>query len=46
MVNADGTVAGRGTGELPEDQVRANIAALNAGRDLPITSSDESSSAS
>lgn len=46
LVNADGTVAGRGSGELPEDQIKANIEALKAGKDLPITSSDESSSAS
>ena len=46
LVNADGTVAGRGSGELPEDQIKANIEALKAGKDLPITSSDQSSSAS
>jgi thiol-disulfide isomerase/thioredoxin len=28
LVNADGTVAGRGSGELPEDQIKANIKAL------------------
>ena len=46
MVDADGTVVGRGSGELPEDQIRANIKALKAGEELPITSSDKSSSAS
>jgi thiol-disulfide isomerase/thioredoxin len=46
MVHPDGTVAGRGSGELPEDQLRANIQALKAGAELPITSSDESSDAS
>jgi len=46
MVHADGTVAGRGTGELPEDQLQANIKALKAGEDLPIASSSKSSAAS
>jgi hypothetical protein len=46
LVNADGTVAGRGTGELPEDQLKANIKALKAGTDLPIASSSKSTSAS
>jgi thiol-disulfide isomerase/thioredoxin len=46
LVNPDGTVAGRGTGELPEDQLEANITALKAGKDLPIASSSKSSSAS
>ena len=45
MVDADGAVAGRGSGELPEDQTRANIKALKAGTKLPISSSDESSDA-
>jgi hypothetical protein len=45
LVNADGTVAGRGSGELPEDQLKANIKALKAGDDLPISSSSKSSSA-
>jgi cytochrome c biogenesis protein CcmG, thiol:disulfide interchange protein DsbE len=45
MVDADGTVAGRGSGELPKAQIRANIKALKAGTKLPISSSDESSSA-
>jgi cytochrome c biogenesis protein CcmG, thiol:disulfide interchange protein DsbE len=45
LVNADGTVAGRGTGELPEDQIKANIKALKAGDELPISSSSKSSSA-
>jgi thiol-disulfide isomerase/thioredoxin len=46
MVNADGTVAGRGSGELTEDQLTANIKALKAGDELPITSSGKRSSAS
>jgi thiol-disulfide isomerase/thioredoxin len=45
MVHPDGTVAGRGTGELPDDQIRANIKALKAGDELPISSSSKSSSA-
>jgi thiol-disulfide isomerase/thioredoxin len=45
MVAADGTVAGRGSGELPKDQIRANIKALKAGDELPISSSSKSSSA-
>jgi hypothetical protein len=45
LVNADGTVAGRGSGELPADQIEANIEALKAGDDLPISSSGKSSSA-
>jgi thiol-disulfide isomerase/thioredoxin len=45
MVSPDGTVAGRGTGELPEDQIKANIEALKAGTKLPISSSSKSSSA-
>ena len=43
LVNADGTVAGRGSGELPDDQIKANIKALKAGVDLPIASSSKSS---
>jgi thiol-disulfide isomerase/thioredoxin len=46
FVAADGTVAGRGTGELTPEQVTANIAALKAGKSLPLTSSSASSSAS
>ena len=45
LVRADGTVAGRGTGELAPAQIRANVKALKAGKPLPITSSDQSSSA-
>ena len=45
MVYPEGTVAGRGTGELPEDQIKANIRALKAGDELPISSSSKSSSA-
>ena len=43
LVNADGTVAGRGTGELPPAQIRANIAALKNDKPLPIASSSEAS---
>jgi len=46
LVNPDGTVAGRGSGEIPVDQITANIEALKAGKDLPLTSSGKSSSAS
>lgn len=45
LVNADGTVAGRATGEVSDAEVTANIAALKAGRDLPLASSSERSSA-
>jgi thiol-disulfide isomerase/thioredoxin len=45
MVRPDGTVAGRATGELPEAELQANIAALKAGKDLPISSSSKRSSA-
>jgi thiol-disulfide isomerase/thioredoxin len=45
FVHPDGTVAGRGTGELPEDQVKADVDALKAGKDLPVASSGKSSSA-
>jgi len=45
LVNADGTVAGRGSGELPVEQIKADIKALKAGNDLPISSSSKSSSA-
>jgi hypothetical protein len=43
LVNADGTVAGRGSGELTPAQIRANVKALKAGDPLPIESSRESS---
>lgn len=45
LVHADGTVAGRGSGELPEAQIRANIKALKAGDDLPIASSGKRTNA-
>jgi thiol-disulfide isomerase/thioredoxin len=45
LVDADGTVAGRGIGEIAPEQIKANIAALKAGKDLPISSSGKSSSA-
>jgi cytochrome c biogenesis protein CcmG, thiol:disulfide interchange protein DsbE len=46
LVDADGKVAGRGTGEIPPDQIEANIEALKAGDDLPLTSSSKSSPSS
>lgn len=46
MVHPDGKVAGRGTGELAPAQIKADVAALKAGRELPISSSSKSSSAS
>jgi thiol-disulfide isomerase/thioredoxin len=45
LVNPDGTVAGRATGELPPDQVKANIDALKEGKVLPIASSSQSTPA-
>jgi len=45
-VSADGKVAGRATGELPPDQIKADITALKAGKPLPGSSSSASSSAS
>jgi thiol-disulfide isomerase/thioredoxin len=45
LVNPDGTVAGRATGEISDADLLANIAALKAGKDLPLTSSSKSSSA-
>jgi cytochrome c biogenesis protein CcmG, thiol:disulfide interchange protein DsbE len=46
LVDADGKVAGRGTGEIPPDQIEANIEALKAGYYLPLTSSSKSSPSS
>jgi thiol-disulfide isomerase/thioredoxin len=46
LVDAKGKLAGRATGELTPDQIKANIKALKAGTELPIGSSSESSSAS
>jgi thiol-disulfide isomerase/thioredoxin len=43
LVNADGTVAGRATGELSSAQIRANISALKNGKSLPIASSSAAS---
>jgi thiol-disulfide isomerase/thioredoxin len=43
-VHADGKVAGRATGELPVDQITADIAALKAGKQLPNSSSSSASS--
>ena len=43
LVNADGTVAGRATGEVSADQITANIKALKAGKALPLLTSGASS---
>jgi thiol-disulfide isomerase/thioredoxin len=45
LVDADGKVAGRATGELSEAAIKENIVALKAGKALPLTSSSKSSSA-
>lgn len=45
LVKPDGTVAARGTGELPPEQIKADIAALKAGKPIPQSSSSKSSSA-
>jgi cytochrome c biogenesis protein CcmG, thiol:disulfide interchange protein DsbE len=45
LVNPDGTVAGRATGEVSDADVKADIKALKAGDPLPGSSSNESSSA-
>jgi cytochrome c biogenesis protein CcmG/thiol:disulfide interchange protein DsbE len=43
LVNADGTVAARATGEVPSDQVQANVEALKASTALPLLTSGASS---
>jgi thiol-disulfide isomerase/thioredoxin len=43
LVNADGTVAARATGEVPPDQIAANVKALAAGKPLPLLTSGASS---
>jgi cytochrome c biogenesis protein CcmG/thiol:disulfide interchange protein DsbE len=43
LVNADGTVAARASGEVPPDQIKANVEALKAGTTLPLLSSGASS---
>jgi cytochrome c biogenesis protein CcmG, thiol:disulfide interchange protein DsbE len=43
LVDADGALAGRATGEVPPDQIKANIEALKAGQPLPLSSSSASS---
>ena len=43
LVNADGTVAGRATGEVSPEQITANIEALKAGKSLPLLTSGASS---
>jgi thiol-disulfide isomerase/thioredoxin len=46
LVNADGKVAGRATGEVTDADVEANVKALKAGKPLPLLTSGASSSAS
>jgi cytochrome c biogenesis protein CcmG/thiol:disulfide interchange protein DsbE len=43
LVNPDGTVAARATGEVPVDQIEANVKALKAGEPLPLSSGASSS---
>ena len=43
LVDADGTVAGRATGEVSDAQIKANVDALKAGKPLPLLSSGASS---
>jgi thiol-disulfide isomerase/thioredoxin len=45
LVNPDGTVAGRGTGEIAPGDLKANLDALKNGRPLPLTSSGKSTQA-
>ncbi len=45
LVYANGKVAGRGTGEVTTDQVKANVKALLAGTPLPLLSPGSSSAA-
>jgi cytochrome c biogenesis protein CcmG/thiol:disulfide interchange protein DsbE len=45
LVDADGKVAGRTSGEVPDADVVANVKALLAGEPLPLTKSGASSSA-
>ncbi len=42
LVDADGKVAGRGTGEVTPEQITANIEALKAGKPLPLLTSGAS----
>jgi thiol-disulfide isomerase/thioredoxin len=44
LVNPDGTVAARATGEVPIDQIKANLEALKAGKSLPLSSGASSPS--
>ncbi len=44
LVRPDGTVAARGTGELPAGQIKADIDALKAGKAIPTSSSNQSTS--
>jgi hypothetical protein len=44
FVDAHGQVVGRGTGELTDASIKADVAALKAGDPLPLQSSGASSS--
>jgi hypothetical protein len=46
LVNADGKVAGRATGEVSDADIKANVNALIAGEPLPLLKSGASSSSS
>jgi thiol-disulfide isomerase/thioredoxin len=43
LVNPDGTVAARATGEVPIDQIKADLEALKAGTSIPLSSGASSS---
>jgi thiol-disulfide isomerase/thioredoxin len=45
LVDANGKVAARGSGEIAPDQIEADIAALKKGEPIPLASSGKSSSA-
>jgi thiol-disulfide isomerase/thioredoxin len=45
LVDANGKVVARGSGEIAPDQIEADIAALKKGEPIPLASSGESSSA-
>ena len=43
LVDADGKVVGRASGEVSDADIKANVEALKAGKELPLTSSSASS---
>jgi thiol-disulfide isomerase/thioredoxin len=45
LIDANGKVAARGSGEIPPDQVKADIDALKKGEPVPLASSNKSTSA-